>query len=353
MDSSIVLAPSQRNRLLELYRKELNPQVRLRAHLLLLLGDGYAWSLIAAVLFCSTATIARWKERFEQNGIPALLEEERGQPSILANGWSVIVARWVRRHSPLDFGYIRSRWCCATLSLVLFSRFHLTVSQETVRRWLRAEGLVWRRPRPVLKLKDPQHKQKMRKIRRLLRHLGEDEVAVFCDEVDINTNPKIGCMWMRRGKQAQVLTPGDNTKRYWCGSMHWRTGQLIVTEGRGRNKELFLAHLDDLRRHYRRYRKIHVICDNARFHDPEHCKAIREYMALWGDRLVLHFLPKRAPQTNPIERVWWHLHEEITRNHRCESIEQLVELVLKWIEDRGPFQVEGHIYQELRAALNG
>src|SRR5436305_15336415 len=79
MDGSIVLVGGQRKRLLELYRKEPDPAVRLRAHLILLLADGYAWSLIAAALFCSTATIARWKQRFEGGGVAALPEEKRGR----------------------------------------------------------------------------------------------------------------------------------------------------------------------------------------------------------------------------------------------------------------------------------
>jgi transposase len=45
---------------------------------------------------------------------------------------------------------------------------------------------------------------------------------------------------------------------------------------------------------------------------------------------VLHYLPKYAPGTNPIERVWWHLHETITRNHRCRSIEELLDQVYEW-----------------------
>jgi len=59
MDGSIVLGSSQRKRLLEIYRgsdgKNLHyPQVRLRAHIILLLADGHPWSLIAKVLICST-----------------------------------------------------------------------------------------------------------------------------------------------------------------------------------------------------------------------------------------------------------------------------------------------------------
>jgi transposase len=48
---------------------------------------------------------------------------------------------------------------------------------------------------------------------------------------------------------------------------------------------------------------------------------VQQYLVRWGHRVVLHYLPKYAPQTNPIERVWWHLHETITRNHRCRTLE--------------------------------
>jgi len=86
---------------------------------------------------------------------------------------------------------------------------------EAVRRWLHQKNLVYRRPRPVLGPKDPTRSYKLRKIRALLRQLPANEVAVFQDEADVNTNPKIGSMWMLRGQQAQVVTPGTNTKRYW------------------------------------------------------------------------------------------------------------------------------------------
>ena len=68
--------------------------------------------------------------------------------------------------------------------------------------------------------------------------------------MDINTNLKIGSMSMARGQQSEVETPGNNQKWYLSGSIHWRTGQMFLTEGQpkqGRNTALCLAHLDDLR----------------------------------------------------------------------------------------------------------
>ena len=110
-----------------------------------------------------------------------------------------------------------------------------------------------------------------------------------------------------QGQQAKVQTPGNNEKRYLAGSIHWRTGQVFAHRGQaeaGRNTALFLAHLDDLRSRLRRYRKIHVICDNAKFHMS---KEVTVYLWEHRDRIELHFLPPYSPDCNPMERVWWHL----------------------------------------------
>jgi putative transposase len=353
MDGTITLRSSERKTLLEYYRRDPRPAVRLRAHIVLLLAEGYAWSLITATLFCSTRTIARWKTRFEAEGVAALVEEHRGRP-LGGMQWAIDwVLHWVVTHTPRHFGFLRSRWCCGAVVVLLAQFCHLSVSAETVRRWLHRENLVWRRPRPIVGPRDPQREEKLRRLRCLLRNLASDEIAVFQDEVDINTNPKIGCMWMLRGQQAKVETPGNNEKRYLAGSLNWRTGELIVTEGlpgEGRSSALFVRHLDDLRRHLRCYRKIHVICDNAIFHDPERCRRVRQYLAEWGHRVEMHFLPKYDPSSNPIERVWWHLHEEITRNHTCKSMAELLDLTFAWLESRTPFEVERHVYTPRRAA---
>ena len=30
------------------------------------------------------------------------------------------------------------------------------------------------------------------------------------------------------------------------------------------------------------------------------------------------------------ERIWWHLHEDLTRNHRCRSLDELLAQVYDW-----------------------
>lgn len=132
--------------------------------------------------------------------------------------------------------------------------------------------------------------------------------------------------------------------------MSWRSGELVVTQGTRRNAERFVAHLEDLRMRFRHYRRIHVICDNARFHTAKGSRLVRQYLAEHGERIVLHYLPAYSPQDNPIERVWWHLHEQTTRNHRCQSMEELVALTMAWLDEHGAFKIEGAMHERLRAA---
>src|SRR3954467_2317906 len=303
MTRSVTLDPRQRQALLDRYRKDRDPEVRFRAHLLLLLADGHTWTTVATLLFCSSRTIDRWVKRFHAEGVEAVAGHKLGRPVRLATSWVHVVVEWVTQKVPRDFGFLRSRWCCEAVAILMLELHQVEVSRETVRRWLHRGDLVYRRRRPVLKPKDPERQAKLDALRQLLGELPEDETAVFQDEVAINTNPKIGSMWMVKGQQAEVETPGNNEKRYLSGSIHWRTGQVFLTEGapkQGRDTPLFLAHLDDLRSRLRRYRVIHVICDSARCHTSEE---VAVYLWDHRDRIKLHLLPKYSPDCNPIERV--------------------------------------------------
>jgi putative transposase len=349
MTRSVSLDARQRQALLHRYRRAPEPEVRFRSHLLLLLDDGHSWTTVASLLFCSSRTIDRWVKRFGAEGVEGLSGHKPGRPFCFTADWIALVVEWVTESVPRDFGFLRSRWSCGTLALLIRESHGVTVGRETVRRWLHQGCLVYRRPRPVLGPTDEQRETKLAALRRLLADLPANETAVFQDEVDINTNPKIGSMWMAKGYQATIPTPGNNEKRYLSGSIHWRTGQVFITAGQpkqGRDTALFLAHLDDLRSRLRRYRKIHVICDNAKCHTSE---AVAIYLWDHRQRIALHFLPAYSPDCNPIERVWWHLHDQVTRNHRCQSMQELLDLTFAWLSGRNPFKVEGRSVYSIAA----
>src|SRR4051794_15448933 len=262
MPKTFSLTAQQRDELLNLYRKDPDPELRFRAHILLLLGEGYAWDTIEAMLFCSSRTVDRWLKRFQAEGVAGLTGRKRGRPFRFGLGWVAVLVSWVTTKTPRDFGFLRSRWSCALLARLLRDREGVSASRETVRRWLHRGHLVYRRPRPVLVPDEEQRQAKLTELRTLLEGLPDDETAVWEDEVEIHTNPKIGRIWMFKGHQAKVETAGTHQKRHLSGSIPWRTGTVFVTEAapkQGRDGALFIKHLDELGQRLRRYQKIQGI----------------------------------------------------------------------------------------------
>lgn len=343
------LTPADRRGLLGHYRRPAEPDARLRAHILLPLDDGHPWATTRAVLFCSPATIGRWEARSEAQGVGAVLGRPRGRKRSGVRLRATLVVRWVLTPSPTHSRIARSRWGREAAAVVLREDYRVTVGRGTVRRWLREADRVWRRPRPTTRPKDPDREKNLRALRALLHRRPADETAVFQDEVDVNPHPRVGCQWMNRGEQAATETPGSNQGRYPAGSIHWRTGRVILTEGRpkeGRGAALVCRPPDDLRRASRQYRLIHVICDNAGADTPGGSKLVRAYPAGWGHRVKVHYLPTYAPDTNPIERVWWRRHEAVTRNHRCKTADELLDLTFDWFETRTDVRVQSQVDAE-------
>jgi transposase len=229
---------------------------------------------------------------------------------------------------------VRPTWTQELLALVLAERTGIRVSVSTMSRLLRRHRVRLGRPKPIVECpwEEARRLRRLRRIRRLVRDAGRDEVVLYVDEVDIHLNPKIGPDWMLRGQQKETLTPGQNVKRYLAGALDPRTGKLTWVEGPRKTSLLFLQLLHRLvTRTYRNARTIHVILDNYGIHGS---LQVRLALATVRGRVKLHFLPPYCPDHNRIERVWQDLHANVTRNHRCRTMEQLMEQVRIYLKTR-------------------
>src|SRR5215218_6573263 len=67
-----------------------------------------------------------------------------------------------------------------------------------------------------------------------------------------------------------------------------------------------------------------------------------------GVRIRLYPLPSWSPESNPVEVVWWSLHEAVGRNHECAGLDDLVELAEGYLEEGQPFRLKlGEVYDRL------
>jgi transposase len=83
---------------------------------------------------------------------------------------------------------------------------------------------------------------------------------------------------------------------------------------------------------YPNAKRIHVVLDNYGIHDSLQVRLALKSPA--AEKLELHFLPPYCPDHNRIERIWKDLHDNVTRNHRCTTMEELMAEVRSYLAAR-------------------
>jgi transposase len=317
---------SVKERLQKNLRRCRDAGLKTRYLIILNLIAGRTPPVIAGVLRVHRDTVYRVAKRFRAHGEFGLLDRRRGNgPGKLRGGFLDALDRLVRG-SPQDHGWRRPTWTRELLVASMVEQGFPKVHVATLSRALRLIRARRGRPRPTVGCPwSPQRKgRRLAQLRRLIEGLPRNEVAVYEDEVDIHLNPKIGYDWMGYGQQKQVRTPGQNEKRYLAGAVNVKTGELLWVEGENKDSWLFVQLLAKLYHHYPEAKRIHVILDNYGIHDS---KLVAWALLQAKGRIQLHPLPPYCPQHNPIERLWEDLHAEVTRNHRCPDMDDLIACV--------------------------
>lgn len=329
---------SAKDRLQKGLRRCTDAQMRLRYLMILNLLNGRSPTETARVLGVGRSTVYCVARKFREEGESGLVDhrEDNGEPKLderyLATLYDVV------RSSPQEHGWQRPTWTREMLVETLRKKTHVRIHVATMSVALKRIGARRGRPKPTVKCpwSDQAKNRRLQEIRRLIAHLPADEVAVYEDEIDIHLNPKIGLDWMVEGQQKEVLTPGQNEKRYLAGAQDARTGEIIWVEGERKNSFLFILLLWKLVEHYPNARRIHVILDNYCVHKTQ--QVTISLCTNEGRRIQFHFLPPYCPDHNKIERTWQDLHANVTRNHTRRRMSELMQDVRGYLRRRNGSQ---------------
>jgi transposase len=323
---------SVKRELRRLRMKTKDKRLATRCQIVLLWGEQTLRQEIATAVGCSLSCVDRVVRRFKDHGVAGLEDrrEDNGQTK-LDEPFLAILYEVVDRQ-PTDYGYPRPTWTQELLSLVMEKLTGVKVHPGTLGRGLKMIGARLGMPKPTVGCPWPKRAKNRRlaAIRRAIEGIGANETAFYLDEVDIHLNPKIGPDWMNRAKQKEVQTPGQNAKRYLCGALNMSSGCIEHVAGERKNGLLFISTLQRLLKAHPDAKVIHIVLDNFKIHSS---KQVQAWMKENGDRIRLHFLPPYCPDHNRIERHWRELHANVTRNHRCRTIEELMNQVHRWLKE--------------------
>jgi putative transposase len=309
-------------------------------HILLLCAAGRHPTDIAAVLFCSRSSVYRTVRAYRA-GTLGLEPDDDGRLSPPVR--TTVLVPTLRRSllallkaPPRASGWCRTRWSCATLAATFQAKRGLTVSAETMRRWVHEVGWVWKRAKLVATDDDPHRVVRLARLRFVYEQLRLCEALVFADELAMHLLPKVGYAWMPQGTQVEVMTPGTNEKHYLAGALELATGTLHHTVGPRKTNELFRELLQRLDEAYPapHYKRIYVVVDNYQIHKA---KAVEQWWAK-HPRVELLFLPTYCPRANPIERAFGDVHDLCTRNHTRKRLRDLVADGVEHLHVNGPWR---------------
>lgn len=307
--------------------------LKMRYLIIVNLVNGRSATATADALKVGRSTVYAVAQRFRTAGEAGLVDrrEENGPRKLderyLATLYEVV------RSDPTDHGWRRPTWTRELLRETLRQKTGVRIHVATMSVALRRIGARRGRPKPTVGCPwSPQAK-----TRRLRDLVAGDAPAAR----------RGGCVRGRGGHPSQPEDragldgagpteegphAGEEPEALSGGAQDTRTGELIWVEGEKKNSLLFLRLLWELTQHYREARVIHVILDNFSIHDTLQVRV--SLMTEQGRRLRLHPLPPYCPDDNRIERTWEDLHANVTRNHKCRDMGQVMAKVRAWLRRR-------------------
>lgn len=265
-----------------------------RARAVLLLADGMSYAEITAKVGWSSATIAKWKRRFEADRLAGLWGRHKGsKPRLRTPQLEARILNWTRKPPPSG----ATQWSTRSLAK------HLKIPHTLVQRvWQRA-GLQPHRLERYMRSNDPAFETKAADIIGLYLNPPQ-HAAVFC------VDEKTAIQALDRLDPVLPMSPGRAERHgfeyYRHGTLSLyaalepRTGKVVGRTAARHTSAEFVQFLTTVVATQSPRREIHIILDNLAAHKT---KQVQAFLAA-HPRVRLHFTPTYSSWLNQVE-LWF------------------------------------------------
>jgi transposase len=205
------------------------------------------------------------------------------------------------------------RWSLARLrqTIAWLSGYTLSCVWNTLQRC----GVVYKRGREYLHSPDPDYALKMSLIEAAKQQVSaapERVVLLYQDELTYYRRPTLARAYAARGSKEPKAGLGyrRNHKRRIAGSLNGRTGQFHPQHSAQCGVSQLKSYYQQLEAAYPDAATIYLAQDNWPVH--RHPDLLLYFLT---SRIVPLWLPTYAPWTNPCEKVWLRLKQELLHLH--------------------------------------
>lgn len=215
--------------------------------------------------------------------------------------------------SPQQRGVARSRWWLVGIGQQV--EWLRGKSVTTIWRCLRTLAIVYKRGRRAVHSPDEAYDDKLAEVARVhqqVRQAGQRWVLLYQDELTYYRRPSVAQGYAPRGADAPRAWQGwgSNTRRRVAALLDVMTGQVIARQSARCGRHELIALYRQAEAAYPHAERIFIAQDNWPVHLHPDIRA-----ALSHTRFTLLFLPTYAPWTNPIEKLWRWLYQDVLHLH--------------------------------------
>lgn len=292
-----------------------------RARLILALASGKSYSQIETELGTSRPTIARWRRRFQEDGLAGLEPQHKGSQPRTAT--PDLQARVIRRtlRKPEDGS---THWSCRKMATAL------GVSKSTVQRiWAQARLKPHRLER-YMASNDPDFEAKAADIIGLYMKPPQ-HAAVFC------VDEKTAIQALDRLDPVLPLSPGRAERHgfeyYRHGTLSLyaaldvKTGKVDGKTAQRHTSAEFISFLADLVEKTKWAREIHIVLDNLSAHKT---KAVEQFLQD-HPKVQFHFTPTYSSWLNQVELWFGKIQRDVIARGVFSSVADLARKIRKYI----------------------
>lgn len=300
---------------------------------------------IMGFLGISRNTPKRYIRKFQTSGVDSLLDVQHkstkrsDDPKLLETLLSII-------HSPPKvFGYNRTSWTIKLLKLTLEKQGY-KVGKNNMSKLVKNAGYRFWKAKEVLTSNDPNYKEKVDAIEKILSNLKPTERFFSIDEFGpFAVKERGGRRLVRQGERPTVpqfqSSKGSLTV---TAALELSTNQVTHFFSSRKNTDEMIKLIDILIRQYSGCRTIYLSWDHASWHVSKSLYAkiakVNKYSFRRKSKtpiVKLAPLPSKSQFLNVIESVFSGMAVAIIQNSNYESVSEAKEAIDKYFKDRNEY----------------
>jgi transposase len=317
-----------------------------KAVALLGLHEGLPITVIARKVERSIQTIKKWRNAFLTRGIEHIdLRRTRKVSDDVKSAMERKSEQLIKLlHEPPSIHDVnRASWSLHTLCNAYERQYGERLSMSTASEYIRAKGYSFKKAKVALTSPDPKYREKLNKIKHILRNLSEKEKFFSIDEFGpVSIRIRGGRSYVKRGRLNIVPQYQKSKGSLICtAALELATNQITHFYSEKKNTAEMIKLLDILIKKYKSDERIYFSWDAASWHASKMLKNkvdevnSPDYRKTHSTPLVeLAPLPASAQFLNVIESVFSGLARAVIHNSNYQSEEECKKAIDRYFEER-------------------